>query len=383
MVIDDSRAMRRIEREVLSRLGRLEIIEADNGASAIEKLYERDFQVDLILVDWVMPRMNGLTFVRHLKQTPALSSIPILMVTSCSDEHRMAEARSAGVDGYLLKPFTKELFLRAILSLNPDADDVGLDEMEDLADSSEAPGDLAPERTFLEDLPVDMRRRVLDMSIVLHYVAGETVLANDTEVGYFYYVIDGEVREQQPAVGCSGALIRKYRTGDCFAATELMSGDVLTSKFVAWDDARVGRLPHAAFEGMLLKFPEIGITLSRVLATKAQQLDVEEEQVDAGLSGVLEILDLPALIQAISLRQKTCLIELDEIDAEICFLQGQVVAASCGDMIGSEAFFQILEKKPRAFRLAAKPDRRERNVHESTMNLLLEAARRCDEHLVC
>ena len=119
LIVDDSRAMRRIERQVLSRLGGLEVHEAEDGVSAIYQLKALDFQVDLILVDWVMPRMDGITFVKMMKTSPNLSKIPILMVTSCSDEHMMGRAWETGVNGYLLKPFTKELFLQAILALGP------------------------------------------------------------------------------------------------------------------------------------------------------------------------------------------------------------------------------------------------------------------------
>ena len=114
LIVDDSRAMRRLHRQVLAELIDVDIVEAEDGVQAVYELQAQNFQVDLILVDWMMPRMDGLTLVKHLKSTTNLRKIPILMVTSCSDERRMKEARKAGVDGYLLKPFTREIFLHAL-----------------------------------------------------------------------------------------------------------------------------------------------------------------------------------------------------------------------------------------------------------------------------
>ena len=92
LIVDDSRAMRRLHREVLSELVEVDVVEAEDGVHAVYELQSIDFQVDLILVDWMMPRMDGLTLVRLLKSTENLRNIPILMVTSCSDERRMKEA---------------------------------------------------------------------------------------------------------------------------------------------------------------------------------------------------------------------------------------------------------------------------------------------------
>ena len=88
-IVDDSKAMRRLQRDVIAELKGVEILEAEDGIDAIHKLRDIGFQVDLMLVDWVMPRMDGLTFVSQLKSHPNLRHIPILMVTSCADETRI------------------------------------------------------------------------------------------------------------------------------------------------------------------------------------------------------------------------------------------------------------------------------------------------------
>ena len=73
LIVDDSRIIRRIEREVLSGMSGVRTVEAEDGLAAVHQLQALDFQVDLILVDWMMPRMDGLTFVRHMKSHENLS----------------------------------------------------------------------------------------------------------------------------------------------------------------------------------------------------------------------------------------------------------------------------------------------------------------------
>ena len=99
LIVDDSRAMRRIQRNVVSELGEVEILEAEDGLAAIHQLKAHDFHIDLILLDWMMPRMDGLTLVKLLKGNGNLNKIPILMVTSVSDERKISQAWRAGVDG--------------------------------------------------------------------------------------------------------------------------------------------------------------------------------------------------------------------------------------------------------------------------------------------
>ena len=380
LIVDDSRTMRRLHREVLSELTEVDVAEAEDGVQAIYELQSRDFQVDLILVDWMMPRMDGLTLVKLLKSNENLRSIPILMVTSCSDERRMKKAWQAGVDGYLLKPFTKEIFLHALVALNPKQD------VEDYSDPVEEVK--SGITTFLDTLPKRMKRRMLDMSVVVSFEEGQAVLYEGESVQYFYFVVKGQVEEHQSTNGSGGNLVRNYGKGECFAVTELIAGDPLRSDFRAASASSIGRVPRAAFEGMLIKFPEIGVTLSRYLTSKARTLEMEGDQVtdetdhpdtDSHISGRLEILDLPSLVQAINLRQKTCEIILPELNAVISVVHGQIVSVKHPKCEGAEAFYLIMEQKPSSFRLVVKSIDVRRNIDVSTTQLLLDSARYVDE----
>jgi two-component system chemotaxis response regulator CheY len=375
LIIDDSRLMRQLQRGILSTLGPVELVEADSGLAAIQELQARNFQVDLILVDWVMPVMDGITFVQHIKSNPNLRAIPILMVTSCSDEPRMREAWKCGVAGYLLKPFTRELFLQAIVGLDGNEKDEVLEIQEPVEQEGEAPA-------FLDNVPPELKERLMNLSIPVPYRAGATVCREGELIQHFSCVIHGELEERQSAAGYNATMVRCYRPGECFAVTELMSGDRLASSFVTSEDSTIGKLPREAFEAMLRKYPEMSTAVSKCLTDKARAMDLRDSDNKPKVTGSLEILDLPTLIQGISLRQRTCVIKLPDIQARVCFVNGQIVAAYHQDLVGKEALYKIMEDKPLNFELDLKSVNFERNITESTQRLLLDFARRMDETAV-
>src|SRR5262249_10574331 len=106
LVIDDSRPVRRIEGEILRDLG-FETMEAVNGRDALECLERTDLP-DVILVDWNMPEMNGLDFIRALRAESRFKNIVVLMVTTETETDQMLRALSAGADEYLMKPFQRD-----------------------------------------------------------------------------------------------------------------------------------------------------------------------------------------------------------------------------------------------------------------------------------
>jgi len=105
LVVDDSRPIRRIESEVLTQLG-FQTSEATNGREALEKLRSGPLP-DVVLVDWNMPEMDGLEFIKAVRRDPKLQRLAILMVTTETETDQMLRALSAGADEYLMKPFQK------------------------------------------------------------------------------------------------------------------------------------------------------------------------------------------------------------------------------------------------------------------------------------
>lgn len=107
MVIDDSRAIRLILGKMLKELG-FEVIDAENGAVAIDRLKASE-KVDIALVDWNMPEMNGYEFVCAVRKEDAYKDLPLMMVTTETEMSQVVKALEAGANEYVMKPFTKEM----------------------------------------------------------------------------------------------------------------------------------------------------------------------------------------------------------------------------------------------------------------------------------
>ena len=106
LLVDDSATMRKIVKRKIKEIGFAvdEFFEAGDGKQALEVVFNNS--VDLILLDWNMPVMNGLEFVQTLKSVKLLKSITVIMLTTEGSPEKITEATSSGVDGFMLKPVT-------------------------------------------------------------------------------------------------------------------------------------------------------------------------------------------------------------------------------------------------------------------------------------
>lgn len=104
LVVDDSSVMRQIIKKNLKELGFTEPIEADNGTVGLKKAAEQ--AVDLIISDWNMPNMTGLEFLKAVRADDKLKGTNFIMVTSEADKDKIVEAVQAGVNQYIVKPFS-------------------------------------------------------------------------------------------------------------------------------------------------------------------------------------------------------------------------------------------------------------------------------------
>ena len=107
LLVDDSSTMRRIQKNQIIGLGVADVLEAENGEDAWEKL-SANMPIDLILLDWNMPVMDGHTFLKKVRAEAAYKQVKIIMCTSESEKSRVVEALKAGANNYIVKPFTPE-----------------------------------------------------------------------------------------------------------------------------------------------------------------------------------------------------------------------------------------------------------------------------------
>ncbi len=104
LVVDDFSTMRRIIKNLLKDLGFSNIQEADDGNTALPMLQQGDF--DFVVTDWNMPGMQGIDLLRHIRADDKLKHLPVLMVTAEAKKEQIVAAAQAGVNGYVVKPFT-------------------------------------------------------------------------------------------------------------------------------------------------------------------------------------------------------------------------------------------------------------------------------------
>jgi len=104
LVVDDFSTMRRIIKNLLHDLGYQNVTEADDGNTALPVLQAGG--IDFLITDWNMPGMPGLELLKAVRSDPKLAKMPVLMLTAEAKREQIVEAAQAGVNGYVIKPFT-------------------------------------------------------------------------------------------------------------------------------------------------------------------------------------------------------------------------------------------------------------------------------------
>ena len=116
LVVDDSRIMRNIVKNTFSELKiPCNFLEAENGQKAYQLLEAN--KVSLVLLDWNMPEMNGIEFLKKVRSMPNYKDLPIIMVTSESAKYNVVEALQNGATDYIVKPVREKVFMEKLLEI--------------------------------------------------------------------------------------------------------------------------------------------------------------------------------------------------------------------------------------------------------------------------
>ncbi|MDD4854794.1 MAG: chemotaxis response regulator CheY [Sulfuricurvum sp.] len=108
LVVDDSSTMRRIIKNTLSRLGYEDVLEGEDGVQGWAALNENS-DIGMLITDWNMPEMNGLELVKKVRSDARFADLPIIMVTTEGGKAEVITALKAGVNNYIVKPFTPQV----------------------------------------------------------------------------------------------------------------------------------------------------------------------------------------------------------------------------------------------------------------------------------
>ncbi|HOI82850.1 MAG TPA: chemotaxis response regulator CheY [Campylobacterales bacterium] len=120
LVVDDSSTMRRIIKNTLNHLGYKDLLEAEDGALAWETMTQ-NADIGVLITDWNMPNMNGLELVKKVRAEQKYADMPIIMVTTEGGKTEVITALKAGVNNYIVKPFTPQVLkekLEAVLGIS-------------------------------------------------------------------------------------------------------------------------------------------------------------------------------------------------------------------------------------------------------------------------
>jgi two-component system, chemotaxis family, chemotaxis protein CheY len=123
--VDDSKTIRSTVKSIVDVIG-IELLEAEDGVEGLRVLEENSGDIDLILLDWEMPNMNGYEFLQNVKHDHRFRSIPVIMLTTVSQKEKMIDAIRSGAKQYLTKPFSSETLLTKIVQA------LGIDSLEEL-----------------------------------------------------------------------------------------------------------------------------------------------------------------------------------------------------------------------------------------------------------
>jgi two-component system chemotaxis response regulator CheY len=106
LVVEDMMTMRKLVGKVCKEIGFTDVIEASDGIQAWEKIQNSTPPIGLVISDWNMPNCSGLDLIKRIRADSVQGKLPFLMVTAEAEQHQVIEALKAGVDNYVVKPFT-------------------------------------------------------------------------------------------------------------------------------------------------------------------------------------------------------------------------------------------------------------------------------------
>ncbi|MBI3855351.1 MAG: response regulator [Planctomycetes bacterium] len=376
LVVDDSRTMRSIIRRALEGLNQpeIEIIEAADGAEALEIARNDRLELDVVLLDWSMPRLDGIGFLKAVKGMAPMKDTAVIMVTSQAQRAHVAEALRWGARDYVVKPFDEGTLREKFARLQAQIEARKCAETSLMLQAiarSAAADEKAP---FLADLTQEL---IDEMKLRGRHRAWEAGVI----IAYPHHVLDtlDIVLSGELEVENAEGTLEILDAGHCFGEESFVSGRPLGVTIRARVRCDILQLSRLALGELARRFPKLSYALSSLVARRSTARRAQDPAV--GFTGKLNAMPIADLVQVLHLCHKTGELRLEGSgrEASIFVEDGAVADARAGGAEGEEAVYEILGWRDAAFSFRSGVRSGRRTIGQPTMTLLMEGARRLDE----
>jgi two-component system chemotaxis response regulator CheY len=376
LIVDDSTTMRKIIRTTLEEVKDrpAEILEASDGVEALQLLRNEKLEIDLVLIDWNMPRLDGIGFLKQLRVISPFRDIHVIMVTGQANRANVAEALRWGACDYVVKPFVPEVLHEKIRKIASKIETKRCEEtsvmLRAMAEGRGAEEDVP----FLDQLPTDLVDEIRSVGSWSEHKAGSVLISPGVRVDLLPFLLQGAVEVRLPAP--AEAEVR--RPGDCFADQGFVSGDPARVSAVARTSVKVLSLTRIQVADLARRRHEFSYALSRWVTRAGRPAKPSSA---AGLVGRLETMPMADLVQVLHICRKTGVLKLTQGSqaARLYLEDGEARHAVLGERSGEEAFFLMVAwtEAGFAFESGMRPDAV--TIRQPIMTLLMEGLRRVDE----
>jgi two-component system chemotaxis response regulator CheY len=371
LLVDDSRMVRQIVRRTLVESGRPEedLLEAPDGVEALRVLRDDPQGVDLLLLDWNMPRLDGVGFLREVRALPGIGEVAVVMVTSQAQPANVAEAVKLGVRDFVVKPFTPDVLLQKIRRVEDRLEEERSRETSIMLRAVAGATKTDPKVPFFAQVPSDVMEEFEALSRRLTVPAGRPLLLPHQTVQALHLVAQGEV-EIQPGGERIGA-------GGTYGEASLITGMPAGITVTAATQVEVLSLTRLQLGEAVRRHPRVTWYLAGLVSRRAARPEASE----AGLTGRLETMSVPELVQLLHMCRKTGHLRLrrGELKAGLYFADGELSHAYAGNGAGEEAFYDLVTWTDAEFAFESGRRGEGAALAAPTMSLLLEGMRRADE----
>jgi len=380
LVVDDSQTMRRVIRATLEGLKNeaLEVLEASDGIEALQLLRNEKLEIDLVLIDWNMPRLDGIGFLKQLKVISPFRDVQVIMVTSQANRANVAEALRWGASDYVVKPFAPEVLHDRIRKVASKVESRRSEETAVFLRSMVTEEASGGEEAFLDQLPTDLVEEIRSVGTLSTHQEGAVLVAPGSRVETLRFVLQGAVE----IVAGTPAHQEIRRPGDCFSEQAFISGEPSGFAVRARTGVKVVSLTRIQVADLARRRHEFSHTLGRWV-TRPSRLKKQRAPSSAGLAGRLETMPIADLVQVLNICRKTGLLRLKRESGSACiyFDEGEIRHVEALDRSGEEAFYGLMSWTDAAFTFESGIRADAASISQPTMTLLMEGLRRNDESL--